>query len=1052
MRIRFNTLVLTIGLLMTMSLLMAGGAAGLAAQQQHAPIRLQADTFVPAAGEKPQIPPGLTIASYAGKDHGYYIVQFNGPVEERWKDDVISLGGELLGYIPDFAFKVRMNPAQAARAAELDSVAWVGLFQPAYKVSPDADLVGSSILRVQIERGANTGKVTAAVTRSGATILDRSQDLLLVAADAAQLQEIAHVIDVAWIEPFALPQKHVEDGARVILGAETANINGYDGSGVTVAVADTGIGGGTAASAHPDIPADRVTAIFNWPGTTDNCFKTIYDDGAIDVDSGHGTHTAASVLSDGGLNGEGKGVAPAANLVFQATENFVAVSRMCQRIGGYPPTGYFLTGLPDDLHDLYGQAYGEGARVHSNSWGSSQAGVYTVDSANTDDFVWENPDMMITFSAGNEGVDANANGVVDADSIGSPATAKNVLTVGASENVRADNFPCDTGLPYRSQDAYQPDVTCAEMGGTNWLGTWGARYGDSFLAEPLFSDVTAGSKEQMASWSSRGPVDDGRIKPDVVAPGTWILSGYSDLYQEGYDDSVDPRSGLYQWDGWGMPLNDAYKYMGGTSMSNPVAAGAAAVVRDYYSKHDAHDASAALIKATLINSAVDMADENNDGSGDNDFPIPNIHEGWGRVNVENATDSSHQFIDDTAGLDTNGSAVTQFTVASSGQPFKVTLVWSDYASTATAAQNLVNNLDLIVTAPGGAQYLGNVFSGGWSAVGGSADTINNVENVYVQGADAGVWSVQVSAANVPNGPQPFALIVDGLFGAPPPQDPVAAFTYDCTLLACLFDASGSYDNDGTIVSYSWDFGDGSTGSGITAVHTYPAAGTFPAALTVTDNDGLSDSDSQNVTVEDLVVNTPPEVTISAPADGAIFPSGALISFSGFAGDLEDGDLTAALTWTSSIDGTIGSGGSFSAALSENAHTITAQVTDAGGETGSDFISITVEAAADELLHVADLAAGSTPAARNRWDATVTISVADSAGTAVSGALVSGAWSDGASGSASCATTAGGQCAVTLSGIKARVPSVVFTVSEVSSDGYSYDPSANLETSIIVYKP
>ena len=52
--------------------------------------------------------------------------------------------------------------------------------------------------------------------------------------------------------------------------------------------------------------------------------------------------------------------------------------------------------------------------------------------------------------------------------------------------------------------------------------------------------------------------------------------------------------------------------------------------------------------------------------------------------------------------------------------------------------------------------------------------------------------------------------------------PVATFTYDCTDLACDFDASGSYDPDGTIVSYEWDFGDGDTGSGVTPSHTFPA--------------------------------------------------------------------------------------------------------------------------------------------------------------------------------------------------------------------------------------
>jgi hypothetical protein len=274
----------------------------------------------------------------------------------------------------------------------------------------------------------------------------------------------------------------------------------------------------------------------------------------------------------------------------------------------------------------------------------------------------------------------------------------------------------------------------------------------------------------MASWSSRGPTDDSRIKPDVVAPGTWILSGFSERYQEGYGDPVNPQNGIYQWDGWGMPRNIAYKHMGGTSMSNPLAAGAATVVRDYYNKAFSYNASAALVKATIINSAVDMLDENNDGANDNDFPIPNNHEGWGRVNVANATDGSYLYVDNTAGLSTSGSVNYAYT-APGGAPFKVSLVWSDYPSTASASINLVNDLDLVVTSPTGAIYRGNVFSGGWSQTGGSADRRNNVENVYVQSAAVGNWTVQVSGFNVPNGPQPFALVVDGASGTAPTPTP-----------------------------------------------------------------------------------------------------------------------------------------------------------------------------------------------------------------------------------------------------------------------------------------
>ena len=98
---------------------------------------------------------------------------------------------------------------------------------------------------------------------------------------------------------------------------------------------------------------------------------------------------------------------------------------------------------------LFQQAYTAGARVHSNSWGGAAAGDYTVDSVNTDTFVWSHRDMLISFSAGNEGVDANSDGVIDNDSTGSPATAKNVLTVGASENDRGATGSVTPGSPTR---------------------------------------------------------------------------------------------------------------------------------------------------------------------------------------------------------------------------------------------------------------------------------------------------------------------------------------------------------------------------------------------------------------------------------------------------------------------------------------------------------------------------------------------------------------------------------------------------------------------------
>ena len=126
-------------LLVALALLLPGGGAAQPAAPAAVPIQLKVATFTPTQGERPDIPPGLAISEYARSQRGYYIVQFAGPVQEAWKAQVEATGAELLGYIPDYAFKVRMNPGQARRVQRLDSVAWTGFYHPAYKISPHLD-------------------------------------------------------------------------------------------------------------------------------------------------------------------------------------------------------------------------------------------------------------------------------------------------------------------------------------------------------------------------------------------------------------------------------------------------------------------------------------------------------------------------------------------------------------------------------------------------------------------------------------------------------------------------------------------------------------------------------------------------------------------------------------------------------------------------------------------------------------------------------------------------------------------------------------------------
>ena len=797
----------------------ATAATGVARPDGEDPaLRLKAAEFVPNGADGAD-------AALNRNGRGYYIVQYGGPILQSQADALRKAGAEIMAYVPDFAYKVRMLPAAMSAVSAVDGVTSVSVFEADFKKSPD--LAAEGLYTITIERGVSRADVEAAVAAAGVDVLSAGGRVMTVSGNAAALQDVAQISDVAWIENFEFREKHNEFGAGVIIGANTANGLGYDGSTQIVAVADTGIGNGTATGAHADIPGSRVTAVFDWPTSSAASCYTAIPDGPQDVDSGHGTHVSVSVLGDGTGTGLGQGTAPGASLVFQAVEDYIDTFGICSG----SPDGYYLTGLPNDLEDLLQQAYDAGARIHSDSWGSDADGDYTADAASVDNFMWLNQDFLMTTSAGNDGADLNSNGVVDDDTTGSPATAKNVLTVGASENDRQGDWQCDSGI----------GNGCT---GQNDIFTYGSAWPADFPAAPISNDPSAGNAEQMAAFSSRGPTDDGRIKPDVVAPGTWVLSGYSDLYQEGYDGVTNPQNGAFQYDGWGFPVSDQYKYMGGTSMSNPITAGAAAVVRDYINKDQAHDASAALTKAYLINSAVDLLDENNDGANDNDFPIPNSHEGWGRVDLANAVDGSALFVDYTGGV-TTGTAPT-FTYTTDGtQPLKVTVVWSDFPSTETASVNLVNDLDLTVSGPSGT-FNGNVFSGGWSATGGSADRVNNVENVYIEAPAAGTYTVTVTGFNVPVGPQPFALVVDGT-SAVGPIAPVASFTSSCADLDCDF-TDTSTDADGTIVSWAWDFGDGNTSTAQNPSHSYAAGATYTVSLTVTDDDGDDDTTTASVTV------------------------------------------------------------------------------------------------------------------------------------------------------------------------------------------------------------
>ncbi|MCL4559161.1 MAG: S8 family serine peptidase [Chloroflexi bacterium] len=189
-------------------------------------------------------------------------------------------------------------------------------------------------------------------------------------------------------------------------------------------------------------------------------------------------------------------------------------------------------------------------------------------------------------------------------------------------------------------------------------------------------------------------------------------------------------------------------------------------------------------------------------------------------------------------------------------------------------------------------------------------------------------------------------------------------------------------------------------------------------------------------------NTAPSVTITSPANGASFAAGTSIAFAGSASDAEDGDLTGSLVWTSSLDGQIGIGGSFSAVLSAGTHTVTASVVDSGGLTGSASITVTVQNPAGSTVTVSSLTGTASTVNKNFWKATVVATISP----ALSGAVVSGTWNNGKA--FSCTTGSNGSCSGSLN-VSAKLSSITLTISNVALAGYTYEASV---TSVTISKP
>jgi subtilisin-like proprotein convertase family protein len=693
-----------------------------------------------AGGEvDPAVRPSLAAKEAPDRREALVLVQFVGPVKGEWLAKLNATGATVLGYAAQNSYIVHAQGDALDRVTEL-----VGSY-PAVRAA--------TALRPgdKVERGAASGRV-AVQTVAGAPGADARRDADAAGAElasdlavakvhtqfldlsAAEVSALAADPAVVAIEPAGVPELHDERSAQIVAGNLAGNAPsgpGYEAwlatkgfgapFGFAIDVTDSGLDRGSTALVHPDLTG-RVGYAHDYTADPD----------AMDC-GGHGTNVtsiAAGLSSAAGQDAagyrHGLGVAPFAQ---------VGASKIFRCSGAAASVNYAT---------LAADAYAGGARISNNSWGISNFGGYHAASQAYDAIVRDasaadpgNQEMVEVFSAGNDG-DGKGNpldpkGDEGYGSITAPGTAKNVITVGAAESVRGS--------------------------GTDGCGV---------------TNGGADSAGDIINFSSRGPTQDGRMKPDLVAPGTHI-TGASPQHAGYTGASVCDKT---------FGGSSFYSLVSGTSQAAPHVAGAAALLRDWYVRQgNAQPPSPALTKAILVNTAVDLA--GGDSGKNSSIPAaPNTDQGWGRVSIGAALDGTQRkYLDEGAAppLEANGQSVLQsYQVADTAKPVRVTLAWTDPPPATVTGNAFVNDLDLEVSV-GGRTYRGNWLAGGLSLPGGQPDFRNNVENVVLPSSTAGRMSVKVVAKSlggdgVPGNGKPldqdFALVISNALEQP--SSPVLA--------------------------------------------------------------------------------------------------------------------------------------------------------------------------------------------------------------------------------------------------------------------------------------
>lgn len=569
-------------------------------------IELPAVEFDPVEGV-PLPAADLRIAPPTAEETAYYIVQFAAPLGESGIAEIEELEGIYVQEVPEYGLIFQLTAGQAAEVMGLPWVSWVGLYHPGYAL--DYDLMGREapysvgelqhqardLARADLNKPFIVGSfddvdpesLRQTLATTGTALQENSRQALIVIATAEQLLAIAKIPGVQSIELYQAPILG-NQRAGVIVGVDHVRSSGnvdflvnLDGQGEIVGVIDSGID-----HDHPDfsqLGAASATSriVYRWnlhdaPGAliSNSAEDTppiqnlselrVENNRVIIPNTGgpHGTHVTGTIVGNGSHavqdavathTSQPKGIAPAAHVVFHAVRD----------------PNYVLTGEIDftNFLEAFLEAHQRGARVHNNSWGgvsfgNSSRNAYTQSvSGLIDRFTFFYSESVVVFGAGNSEDDRNRNGVLDRNRLSQEVVAKNILAVGASENVTKTDGVNQT---------YRQLLSKRRLGHSNF---------DAIAdAPPTAGDFPiSDNADQVALFSCRGRVrGTRRVRPDLVAPGTNVLSVRPHDDRTGAPMALKRPATVVTADG------NQYYMSSGTSMAAPMVSGAALLTRQYY--------------------------------------------------------------------------------------------------------------------------------------------------------------------------------------------------------------------------------------------------------------------------------------------------------------------------------------------------------------------------------------------------------------------------------------------------------------------------------------